>query len=64
MSRTKSTPKAVKDPLTIVDAIFATKARQKMVAGATGFLGISLIGMSALIASIKPEDIYPAGKIL
>ena len=64
MSRAKSTSKAVKDPLTIIDAIFATKARQKMVAGVTGFLGISLIGMSALIASIKPEDIYSAGKIL
>ena len=59
MKKTNSTTKMVKDPLSIIDAIFVTKARQKVATGVTGFLGVSLIGMSIIIASIRPEDIRP-----
>lgn len=62
MRKTKSTTKTVKDPLSIIDAIFETKARQKVTAGVTGFVGVSLIGLSIIIASIKPEDTYPTTK--
>ena len=49
-----------KESISIIDEIFLTKARQKIVSGVTGFLGVSLLGMSAIIASIRPEDIYPS----
>ncbi len=57
MRKTKSAAQATKDTLSITDAIFLTKARQKIAAGVTGFLGVSLIGVPIIIASIKPEDI-------
>jgi len=62
MRKAKNTAQATKDPLSIIDAIFLTKARQKVATGVTGFLGVSLIGMSIIIASIKPEDIQPTTK--
>lgn len=58
----KVNTKMVNDSLNIIDAVFATRALQKIVAGITGFLGWSLVGMSFVIVSIKPEDIQPIAK--
>lgn len=62
MRKKKTSPQVVKDPLSIIDAIFVTRARQKVASGVTGFLGASLIGMSIIIATIKPEDASPTAK--
>lgn len=48
--------------MSIIDAIFVTKTRQKVVMGITGFLGVSFISMSIIITSVKPEDIQPIAK--
>ena len=59
MRKMKSSTQVIKDPLSIIDAIFATKARQKIATGITGSLGVSLLVISAIIATTKPEDTYP-----
>lgn len=47
----------VKTSFNVVDEIFKTKARQKVISGTIGTLGVSLVYLSLLIASIKPEDL-------